>query len=670
MPIAAAHRHRPAKGPPRVAVILLVPLAFALCYLALPAVFVRDGRRGLLMAALVLYGLTVVVTELLGWARLLGPRPLVAYWWALVVGLGVLAALNGREDLIARIHALGRLATPRTTLEGAALAFVATLMATIAVVAYFGAPNTPDVLVYHLPRVLHWLQNASLSHFPTCSIRQLEFPPGVEIGILHAYVLNGLDDRFVNFVQWPGFGLAIVGASLLAREIGAARGGQILSGFVASTIPMAVMQASSGKNDIWVGVCLLAFVAFALELVRCDEGERSAWGLACGLALGLAALSKTTAYFFGAGLVVWLAWRAVATMGRGAIAPLVLAGVVALALNAPHYQRNVALFGNPITANEMKHTRKAMTPGAALSGIVSITALHLALPDWMPRTRALMTEWLVDTNSAVGIESDDADHFLAMTTLEIPVWRLNESTAANSVHFLAILIVLGLMALPSVRRGVSPNARALLVAVLVGYCLFCVSVRWSPYRTRLHTPVFQLLAPVVVVTLLSVARLRALVLLLVVLMSAHAAAAATLMVQRPLVGRWAVWRVERMASLLSYYPDDKRYRLIDMLRATSRLHPRTLALVTNEHMPHYAIWYWLRDQHPTIIQLEGRKSTRRLERTPPFSRQYPDLVFIFDRGDVVAMFENPEAKAEFVFRDGSSALVVPAPRGTFDEADR
>lgn len=648
--------------------ILLVPLAFALCFLALPPVLVRDPRRGLLMAALVLYGLSVAVTELLGWATLLAPRPLVAYWWALACGLAVLTFVNGRAELRTRWQALARLATPQSPIEGAALGFVVVLMATIAVVAYFGAPNTPDVLVYHLPRVLHWLQNASLQHYPTCSIRQLEFPPGVEIGILHAYVLNGLDDRFVNFVQWPGFGLAIVGASLLAREIGATRGGQVLSGFVAATIPMAVMQASSGKNDIWVGVCLLAFVVFALELARCHKEERLAWGLACGLALGLAALSKTTAYFFGAGLVVWLAWRAIATMKRGAIAPLVLAGVVALALNAPHYQRNIALFGNPITANEMKHTRKALTPGAALSGIVSITALHLALPDWMPRTRALMTTWLVDTNSAVGIEVDDADHFLAMTTLQIPEWKLNESTAANSVHFLAILITLGLMAVPSVRRRLTPEASALLVAVVVGYCLFCVSVRWSPYRTRLHTPVFQLLAPVVVVVLVSVVRLRALVLLLVVLMTAHAVAAATLMVQRPLVGRWAVWRVERMASLLSYYPDDKRYRLIDMLRATSRLHPRTLALVTNEHMPHYAIWYWLRDEHPAIIQLQGRRSTRRLERVPPFSRQYPDLVFIFDRGDVTALFEKPEAKAEFVFRDGSSALVIPAPRGTFDEA--
>lgn len=651
--------------------ILLIPLAFVLCHLALPAVIVRDVRRGLLATALVLYAITVLVTELVGWANLLGLRALTAYWWALVVGFGLLAVTNGRAEAGERIAALRRLLTPRSWIDGGALAFVVVLMSAIAASAFFGAPNTSDVLVYHLPRVLHWLQNGSLGHYPTCSIRQLEFPPGVEIGILHVYVLNGLDDRFVNFVQWPAFGLAVIGASLLARELGAQRLGQVLAGLIAATIPMAVMQASSGKNDIWVGVCLIAFVAFALELARCDARERATWGLACGLALGLAALSKTTAYFFGAGLVVWLAWRMVKAIGgRAAIAPLVIAGVAALALNAPHYQRNIALFGNPITANDMKHTRKSFSPASALSGIVSITALHLALPEWMPKTRAVMSEWLVDTNNAVGIDTDDADHFLAMATVEIPVWKLNESTAANSVHFLAILIVMGMCAVPSVRRRLSPEARALLVAVVVGYLLFCVLVRWSPYRTRLHTPVFQLLAPVLAVALLALPRLRVLVLMLTILMVAHASAAAMFFVQRPLVGRWAVWRVERMASLLSYYPDDKRYRLVDMLREIERRRPRTLALITNEHMPQYAIWYWLRDQQPTIIQLEGRESTRRLERTPPFSRQYPDLVLIFDRPNVIAMFEHPDALAEFVFRDGDSALVIPAPRGTFSQSSQ
>jgi len=58
-------------------------------------------------------------------------------------------------------------------------------------VAILSPPNTYDSALYHLSRVVHWAQNASLRPYPALFEHQLHMPIWAETDILHLRTLWG-----------------------------------------------------------------------------------------------------------------------------------------------------------------------------------------------------------------------------------------------------------------------------------------------------------------------------------------------------------------------------------------------------------------------------------------------------------------------------------------------
>jgi len=52
-------------------------------------------------------------------------------------------------------------------------------------------PYNWDSLTYHLPRIMHWVQNKSVAHYATNIDRQIASPPLAEFINLHIYLLMG-----------------------------------------------------------------------------------------------------------------------------------------------------------------------------------------------------------------------------------------------------------------------------------------------------------------------------------------------------------------------------------------------------------------------------------------------------------------------------------------------
>ena len=92
-------------------------------------------------------------------------------------------------------------------------------------VAWIAPPNTNDALQYHLSRVAHWAQQASLEHFATPIPRQIWMPPWAEMAMLHLYLLAG-GDWLVNMVQWLALVGCLVAVGEIVRQLGAGRSGQ------------------------------------------------------------------------------------------------------------------------------------------------------------------------------------------------------------------------------------------------------------------------------------------------------------------------------------------------------------------------------------------------------------------------------------------------------------
>src|SRR5262249_45093835 len=140
---------------------------------------------------------------------------------------------------------------------------------------------------------------------------QLYHPPWAEFAITHLQILSD-SDRFANGIQWLSMVGSVVGVSLIAKLLGGDRKAQVFASVFAATIPMGILQASSTQNDFVVAFWLVCFVAYTLRIVtnRSDQESQTvvAWEpvLGAGASLGLALMTKGTAYIYSAPFVVWL----------------------------------------------------------------------------------------------------------------------------------------------------------------------------------------------------------------------------------------------------------------------------------------------------------------------------------------------------------------------------
>jgi hypothetical protein len=67
------------------------------------------------------------------------------------------------------------------------------VLALLAMLAILAPANNWDSMVYHMGRVVHWMQNRSVDHYPTSIDRQLYLGPLTEFAILQLQMLSGED---------------------------------------------------------------------------------------------------------------------------------------------------------------------------------------------------------------------------------------------------------------------------------------------------------------------------------------------------------------------------------------------------------------------------------------------------------------------------------------------
>jgi len=235
-------------------------------------------RHSVLSAALVWAVLPVAMTEVLSLFRSLTFSWVSGLWGTVIL---ILCFISLRFNKHAAV--IGRLRVAKTSLmSGLLLLWMFLIVATVGLIAWVAPPNTTDSMTYHMSRVAHWIQNQSVSHYPTNILRQLYLTPGSEFIITHFQILSG-GDRLANFVQWFSMVGSACGVSLIAKQLGAAARGQVLAGVVVTTVPMGILQASSTQNDYVVSFWLTCFVYF-LILLKSKEVGQPIWP--CSLAVG------------------------------------------------------------------------------------------------------------------------------------------------------------------------------------------------------------------------------------------------------------------------------------------------------------------------------------------------------------------------------------------------
>ncbi len=492
----------------------------------------------------------VLVTEGLSLGGRLTPGWLAASW--------ILAGAVGLR--VFRAHGTGSSgpAPPASMPRGASWVIGAILTLTGAL-ALLSPPNTWDSMTYHMPRVAHWSQAGSVAHYPTHVLRQLWLGPGAEFAITHLQVLTG-GDRLANLVQWLAFAGSVLGSAVVAAELGGGRWARALAAIACATLPMAIAQASSTQNDV---VASLWMLSLGYWVLRFRGAPSVATAALVGVRVGLAELTKLPVGFVA---VPWLFVFGVSAVRAGcrlAVRWVAVAGLAAVALNLGHVGRTLPLLfpdgPSPAAGSVSRYdvlppvfslyVNTTADPRALASNVLRNAALHAVTPS--DRVNAWLERAIVGVHRMMAFDPHDSRTSLGLgyPAFQVGPLRIHEDFVGNPLH-LAAALVAGVLVW---RRRAEFGAPARLWALMnaASALALCAALKWQPWNSRLHLPLFVLASPLIGVVL---ERHRRLAVACAIGFCVLALPSLAVTWPRPLVGPGSVVTMPRAAQRFRNHP--------------------------------------------------------------------------------------------------------------------
>ena len=137
----------------------------------------------------------------------------------------------------------------------------------VGILAYRTVPYNWDSMTYHLPRVVHWAQNRSISHFATGYYMQVQAPVFAEYIQLNVYEISGKNDSFLNMMQYSSYVLGFIMVYLICRKMNIQKKWSLFAGGLFLTMPISFAESMTTQNDLVTCLFLLCFVYFSFEML-------------------------------------------------------------------------------------------------------------------------------------------------------------------------------------------------------------------------------------------------------------------------------------------------------------------------------------------------------------------------------------------------------------------
>ncbi len=378
-------------------------------------------------------------------------------------------------------------------------AIIAVILATIGLIAIVVPPNSWDVMEHHMPRVLFWVSNHTLRVFPTPDYTQIVQGTAAESITLNTYLLWG-SDRFANLVEFFSLFGSAVTVTLIAARFGANRTGQLVAALFVVTIPEAVLESSGSMST---GVASFWIVSACFFLIRAGAALREWDIITAALAAGLALLTKgITAVYLPVLILGCVIFRPPAV--RLWFLKRLPVFVVLIALvNAGQFVRAWQVTGTPLDepfpagGPRVAFATQSHAPAAIAANTLRQMAMQLGTPSTALNNR--IEKFLRRAIQELGQDPDDPRASWSSIPFYVDHSARLETQAGNPVQF--ALVIASFLLLPFLKVELKDKRLLWYVgSILLSFIVFSALIRWQPWGSRFHLPLFIMAAAIVGIT--------------------------------------------------------------------------------------------------------------------------------------------------------------------------
>ena len=350
-------------------------------------------------------------------------------------------------------------------------------------------PNNSDALSYRLPKVEQWIQNKNLNIFPTSDLRQVMYPSFSEYVILHFKLIFN-SDYLINLIQLFSMIGSIIVVSLISLKLGCKNKNIIFGLIFCISIPMGILQSNSSQTDylttLWIVTCIYFIISFINK-------NRFKYIIGISISLGLAVLTKPTAYIFLLPFCLWLLFDVLKNKRKN-FNYLFIIPIIFFVINFGIFFRNFEFFSSPLGSN-VGITNEVISLKVILSNLVRNISLNLTFPS--TEMNSFVRNVVINFHEIINFKINDqintfstkgrygGDYFI--------YFSLFENTASNTLHFLIILLV----SIFSFFLFKNSKLRIYLLCLMISFLLFSIILKWQPWGNRLLLPFFVSFSPLI-----------------------------------------------------------------------------------------------------------------------------------------------------------------------------
>jgi 4-amino-4-deoxy-L-arabinose transferase-like glycosyltransferase len=428
--------------------------------------------------------IALVFTEVSSYFNCLNRKSALVLWTIVMMVTLFIFFKNVNRNIFKKANSADQL-KQGSTIELFILAFIILSTIYLFFLTGFVPPNNLDSHHYHLNRIVNWIQNENVKHFPSTFAPELYHNAMAEYLVLQTFLLTN-SDRFSALVQFMAMIGSLFTTSLITKEIGLSKKTQIIAVFVTFTMTIGLLESTTTQVDY---VACFFFTFFVLQYLKWQRSNSNRDMFWMSLTFGLGAFTKYTIFLYAFPFYVFLVLKLLFQKKWKSIFKITLATILSIVLvYSLFWYQNYELFGNILspTQGSRLYTERIPNEAFGFGSFLSILArnifIHAGLP--IEAFNIQIDKIVLGIHSLLNVDIHDTRFSFNLYSTR---FSIQEDMAPNTFHFYIGLISVAYMLFK--KKG-NKDLNLITLLAFLGLVLCSFILKFELWVSRTQMPFF------------------------------------------------------------------------------------------------------------------------------------------------------------------------------------